>query len=150
MIAFDDSGKIFYTSSGVKISYGPMDGLLYANLNTVRTAQNTAAIENAASAGAYNNLLADAHAQDLAGQPYTIPVKPLMKTVADDATVAIDGTVPFTMVPFSPPLADFVPRVQPPTGGMFSPGAGVGTTSDPNQLMRNQVSAMFHKMFPGA
>jgi hypothetical protein len=143
MIQFDTNGNLYYIDSqGNKISHSPNDGLPYALMSSVRSQQIQATQTNASNAAAYGVLLSDAQAQNLAGHPYTVPVKPLMTVISD--------TGDKQQVPFDPPLADFVPRVEPVSGGMFPPGAGVGTAQDPNAKMQNQVDAIFHLLFPGA
>ena len=148
MIQFEN-GNLTYTLNGVKVSYGINDGQKYADLDTVRSDQIEAERENTEALGVYARQLADAKGQDLAGHPpANAPVKPLKKVVADNAVV-IGGVAKFDMVPFDPPLEDFVPRAEPVSGGIAAPGAGPGESGDPNVKMRNQITAIYNKIVLG-
>ncbi len=135
---------IGHAADGSEFRHSTHDGALYDNMLDVRNAQKQADRDNAKARSDYETNLANAQVNVDAGRPMPAPIKPLMKVIADT------GGAP-TMVPFVPALADLkVPVVLPPS----APGVG-GITRDLSQdtkiaSMYSMISAMFHKMFPGA
>ena len=146
MIQFDKDGvTLFYSdATGKKISHSWMDGKAYADMLTVRDAQQAAIRENAQTAGNYATALANAQLNVNNGHADTVaPPKPTQKMVSDTGAV--------TFAPFDPPLADLIPAA-PSTapGTMFAAGAGPAAADLKSDIQFNMIQAMFRKMFPEA
>jgi hypothetical protein len=145
-IQFDTDGvTLFYIdATGKRVAHGFMEGQVYSDMLTVRSAQIEAVQENAAAVSAYGVLLTSAQGQVDAGRPPAAPpTKPLMKVVDNQGSV--------THVPFDPPLADLVmPSAAQPPSMTDQILVARAATPDKQAIMYNMILAMFRKEFPGA
>jgi hypothetical protein len=146
MIQFDTDGvTLFYIdATGKRIAHGFMEGQVYSDMLTVRSAQIQATVENTQAAANYNTALGNAQGGIDAGHTVDAPAKPLQKVVSNTGEVSY--------APFVPPLADLVmPPAAPPAVSMTDQIlAARAATPDKQAIMYNMILAMFRKEFPGA
>ena len=139
MIQFDKDGVtlVGYDANGNRFAHNYLEGTLYDNMLSTRSAQLAAARENTQAVANYNTVLSTIQASVDAGRPHdSAPAKPLQKVVSDMGDVSY--------VPFVPPLADLVVPATNGSGSIVTPAV------DKQAIMYNMILAMFRKEFPEA